>query len=1180
MDLGNGPGVAISLLFQPGDALTPQTVTVAAHDDVIAEVLQHNGTIDIAAVSADPRFNGSLPTTSIQVLDDDFLTPLISTTANDPTNLPIIPVTIDFGQNVTGFQLADVSVSGAVAANFNALDGRSYSLDLVPIADGILTLGIAAAAATDNGGKDSLAAVQFTTTSDRTSPAAQIVGPPNPTHLDPFSVEIDFAEVVNGFAADDLQLTNATVAGFIDEGNGRFTVSIDADADGSVSVDVLAGGVTDQAGNANVAGNSFSTVVDTTDPVITAPPDVVVEGDIGGGASINNAAIAAFLAGATASDNIDPSVTITHDAPSTFALGDTSVTFTATDDVGNATSATAVVTVVDTTSPQLTAPADIVVEGDAIGGALASNAAVTAFLAAASATDVVDDSVTITHDLPAGVIPPGDTIVTFTGTDDHGNSSVAIATITVVDTTNPNLSAPADIAVEGDTETGALANNASIAAFLAAATATDIVDSDVTISHDAPTGIFPLGTTLVSFTATDDTGNFATASANVTVIDSTAPSVVAPANITLEGDVIGGATVSGFALSAFLAGASATDIVDADVTITHDVSGSVLPLGLTTVTFTATDDSGNSSNATATVTVVDTTAPELTAPQDAAIEGNVPGGASSGNAAIVAFLVAATATDLVDAEVTITTDAPAAFFPLGTTIVTFTATDDQGNLANATAELNVVDTTAPVLTVPADVTVEADTAAGVASTNAAIVAFLASATAVDLVDTSVEVSHDSVPSFLPLGSTIVSFTATDDFGNESTLTSTINVVDQTSPVVTAPSNIVLEGDTAGGALDTNPGIAAFLAGASVVDVVDQAVTINNDAPAVFPRGVTTVTFSGTDDSGNTGQATATVTVVDTTDPSLTVPASISVEADELGGSSSANAAISAFLAGASASDVVDQDVAITHDAPQSFGIGSTTVTFTAADDVGNEVNGQATVTVLDTTAPSFTLPADIAVEGDSTGGAGVSHPDIVEFLQAISAVDIVDGVVAVANDAPTFFGLGETLINVTASDATGNQAAATVRVTIVDTAPPSLIVPTDVVVEGDTTGGAAAVNTAIVQFLNAASGTDVVDPNVIITNDAPAVLPVGDSPCDVYCNGRLRERGQRHRNRYCHGHDCSTDYRTGRHHDHLQRSRRRGRPLILTLLASLLLSLSRIWSIRNRKSRTMRPRFSHWVPPR
>jgi len=59
---------------------------------------------------------------------------------------------------------------------------------------------------------------------------------------------------------------------------------------------------------------------------------------------------------------------------------------------------------------------------------------------------------------------------------------------------------------------------------------------------------------------------------------------------------------------------------------------------------------------------------------------------------------------------------------------------------------------------------------------------------------------------------------------------------------------------------------------TATDNCDDSVTITSNAPPVFPLGLTTVTFTASDDAGNTSQAQTTVTVVDTTPPTVTAAA--------------------------------------------------------------------------------------------------------------------------------------------------------------------------------------------------------------------------------------------------------------------------------------------------------------------
>jgi hypothetical protein len=94
---------------------------------------------------------------------------------------------------------------------------------------------------------------------------------------------------------------------------------------------------------------------DTTPPVITCPADVTAECSAAGGVPASDAQIAALLAGASATDDFDTSPTISHDAPTFFPTGTTTVTFTAQDDSGNSSTCAASVLVEDTTRPELAA---------------------------------------------------------------------------------------------------------------------------------------------------------------------------------------------------------------------------------------------------------------------------------------------------------------------------------------------------------------------------------------------------------------------------------------------------------------------------------------------------------------------------------------------------------------------------------------------------------------------------------------------------------------------------------------------------------------------------------------------------------------------------------------------------------------------------------------------------------
>jgi hypothetical protein len=200
------------------------------------------------------------------------------------------------------------------------------------------------------------------------------------------------------------------------------------------------------------------------------------------------------------------------------------------------------------------------------------------------------------------------------------------------------------------------------------------------------------------------------------------------------------------------------------------------PVGLTAVQCTATDFAPTPNSATISfeVTVKDVTAPVVTVPTATTAEATGPGGAT------VNFGVSAT--DVIDGGLTVvcsTSGGPVnpsgSLFPLGSTLVSCSAADKGGNTATATFTVTVVDTTPPVLLVPANITARATGATG------AQVTFVASAT--DLVDPAPVVT--CVPasgSLFPLGTTVVQCTAKDASGNVPVpATFTVTVADSEAP---------------------------------------------------------------------------------------------------------------------------------------------------------------------------------------------------------------------------------------------------------------------------------------------------------------------------------------------------------------------------------------------------------------
>ena len=689
--------------------------------------------------------------------------------------------------------------------------------------------------------------------------------------------------------------------------------------------------------------------------------------------------------------------------------------------------------------------------------------------------------------LDAGELDEG--VITVTASASSGFEE-ATATLEISkDVTGPTIIAPSSITVAAADASGTLANNSTITAYLAAANGSDNVDSSVTITSNA-NSLFPLGATTVVFSAIDSSGNLGAASSIVTVTDQTAPAIITPESTTIAALDANGTASSDSAVVSFIASASATDNVDSNLSISTDAP-TQLALGTTTIVFSATDAAGNTSTESTTITVADQTKPVVTAPTAIVIAAGDSTGTAATNSVIATFLTAASAEDNVDAALTVTSDAPNQF-PLGATVVVFSATDSAGNLNSASSTVTIADQTVPVLTAPAAITVAASDALGTPKTNAAVVAFLGAAAVTDNIDSVITIENDAA-STLALGSNVVTFTAADAAGNTAVaVSSTITVTDQTAPVVTAPESLTVAAVDATGTPGSAAAIASFIANASAEDNVDDNVSVTSDAPTQFALGGTTVTFTASDTAGNTNTASAVITVVDQTAPVVTVPADTTIAAVDATGTSATEAIMAALLAAASAEDNVDGELTVTSDAPALFPLGATVVVFSATDSADNTQTASTTVTVADKTVPVLTAPAAITVAAIDASGTPASDAAVVSFLASASGADNVDNVVSVANNAPTTLVLGDNSITFTAVDAAGNAAlAVTSIVTVTDQTAPVVNVPATLTVLGTSEGVSASLE-AIVALIASASASDNVDGVIAgISNDAPDIFPFG-----------------------------------------------------------------------------------------
>ena len=253
--------------------------------------------------------------------------------------------------------------------------------------------------------------------------------------------------------------------------------------------------------------------------------------------------------------------------------------------------------------------------------------------------------------------------------------------------------------------------------------------------------------------ATDAASNATTLAYQVNVLDldDTAPVI----SVTSGTDTV--------ELGATWTDAGAT--ADGGETVTTSGSVDTSTVGTYTITYSATDASGNTSSETRTVTVVDTTAPVI----------SVTSGTDTVELGATWTDAGATATDL-SGDVTVVSSGTVDTDTLGEYVITYTSTDASGNTGTATRTVTVVDTTAPVISVTSGTdTVEL----GATWTDAG-------ATATDLSGDVTVVSSGTVDTDT-LGEYVITYTSTDASGNTGTATRTVTVVDTTAPVISVTS---------------------------------------------------------------------------------------------------------------------------------------------------------------------------------------------------------------------------------------------------------------------------------------------------------------------------------------------------------------------------------------------------------
>lgn len=389
-------------------------------------------------------------------------------------------------------------------------------------------------------------------------------------------------------------------------------------------------------------------------------------------------------------------ITSSQASGSFFPVGTTTIVVTSASGSGGCSFD---VIVVEAGAPTISCPADVTVTA---ASGETSAAADPGTPTTNPSTDVSISGVRSDNEELTAPYPVGTTIITWTVTDGVGLTASCTQRVIVNpfgcgnDTENPTITAPPDIVLDTPPNIAGSCGFVIGESQLGTAEAADNCTFNVTRTGVPAGNFFPAGVTTITYTVTDAAGNTASDTQTVTVRDLTAPIIEAPpdASYTCMSEVP----------AAHPSQATRGEVLDENgnplppgppvdncgtptVTVSETTTGAGNPSSprIITRTFTATDSVGNSSSDVQVITVIDPTPPTISCPSDITVylPLNTPD-----TSMVVNFNV--TGSDNCGTP-TITTDAPAGnVFPVGTTTVTATANDGNGNTASCSFNVTVL----------------------------------------------------------------------------------------------------------------------------------------------------------------------------------------------------------------------------------------------------------------------------------------------------------------------------------------------------------------------------------------------------------------------------------------------------------------------------------------------------------
>ncbi|HEY5688066.1 MAG TPA: HYR domain-containing protein, partial [Yeosuana sp.] len=611
-----------------------------------------------------------------------------------------------------------------------------------------------------------------------------------------------------------------------------------------------------------------------------------------------------------------------------------------------------------------------------------------------------------------------------------GTTCQATTTVTIgtdPDTTPPAFSScPTDISVNNDTgECGALV------------TWTQPVAGDnceiASLTSNFNSGdTFPVGTTTVTYTATDGAGLTTDCSFDVIVTDNEAPIITCPDDINLNVDAGNCSAVATFATPT-----GADNCSVASVTQTAGpTTGSAFPVGSTTVTFQVTDTAGLTADCSFNVIVTDNETPTITCPGDIVVSND-----ADSCDAVVNYTTPVGTDNCPGANTALTAGlASGSTFPLGDTIVTYEVTDAAGNKAECSFTVTVNDTQLPEITCPGDIVVSNDADSCDAVVNYTTPVGTDNCPGANTVLTAGLASGSA----FPIGTTLVTYQVTDAAGKTAQCSFNVIVNDTQDPIITCPGDIVVSNDA-----DSCDAVVNYTTpvGTDNCPGANTVLTAGLASGSTFPIGTTLVTYQVTDAAGRTAECSFNVTVNDTQDPIITCPGDIVVSND----ANSCDAVVN-YTTPVGTDNCPGANTVLTAGlaSGSAFPIGTTLVTYQVTDAAGRTAECSFNVTVNDTQDPIITCPGDVTANTSDDGEGNCSTTVLLGSPVAndnCGVKSIVAQVGGVDIDPTTFeFDLGETLVTWIVTDDSDRTASCNQTVTIIDDESPRFDAPPTVTI--------------------------------------------------------------------------------------------------------------------------------------